>query len=259
MNDKGVLGQLNPALKLSVHFVFMLLLSVIKDPQTSFMLMLIPLFAVFTFVDVPRSKLLLYCLPLFPLFFLSVWSLAAFGRGETVWFSWAWFNFTKEGFLNGLTIGFRMLGFVFYGLLFTLTTDFTSFVISLMQQFRLRPKWAYALLAGVRFVPLFWSEYEQIRAAHRVRGVHRAKGVRERVQAAFRYTVPLLAQGIRKAERVAIALEARGFDGSWNRTFYRAVGWGKRDIYYFLVLAVLHGLLIAFSSALGYVRWGMMF
>lgn len=257
MKDRGILSRLNPALKLATHLFFMLLITIISDPFTSFLLMLIPLFIVFTLIQLPKRRLFAYSASFILLFFLSTWSLAAFGQGETVWFQWAWFHFTKEGLMNGLTIGFRMLGFLFYGLIFFLTTEPAAFVLSLMQQFRLRPKWAYALLAGVRFLPLFRDELDKIRSAHRVRGVHRATGIRDRLRTAFRFTVPLLAQGIRKAERVAIALEARGFDGSWNRTFYRTIPWGRRDILYFIALTIAHAALIGLSTALGMIRWGL--
>lgn len=257
MEDRGIIGQLNPAFKLATHGFFMLLLTIISDPFTSFLLMLIPLIITFTMLRLPAKILFTTFVSFLFLFFLSTWSLAAFGRGETLWFQWAWFHFTKEGLMNGLTIGFRMLAFLYYGFIFIMTTNPTSFVLSLMQQFRLRPKWAYALLAGIRFLPLFHQELAQIRAAHRVRGVHRATSLRERLQTAFRFTIPLLAQGIRKAERVAIALEARGFDGSWNRTFYRTTPWGRRDIIYFVVLLLAHGLLIGLSTALGIIRWGL--
>lgn len=258
MTNNGVIYRLNPSFKLLTHVFFMLLLTVIRDPMTSLLLILIPITAVFTLVQLPKRKLLVYSVPFIPLFLISVWSLAAFGRGETIWFTWAWFHFTKEGLLNGLTIGLRMLGFLFYGLLFVLTTDITSFVLSLMQQLRLRPKWAYSLLAAARFFPLFKDEFEHIRAAHRVRGVHRAQGIRARGQAMLRYTIPLLSQGIRQAERVAIALEARAFDGSWNRTFYRDIDAGRRDLYYFLILFALHACVIAFSAVFGYIQWGLM-
>ena len=258
MDDRGIFSRLNPAYKMATHLVFMGLMAIISDPVTSFLLMLVPLIAVFVFVDVPKRKLLLYCSPFLLLFVLSVWSLAAFGKGETVWFAWAWFHFTQEGLMNGLTVGFRMLGFLFYGLLFFLTTDLTDFVLSLMQRFHLPPKWAYALLAGIRFVPMFWGEFAQIRAAHRIRGVRRAKGAKARLRALFRYTIPLLAQGIRRAERVAVALEARGFDGSWNRTFYRTVPYGRRDVYYVLAFAFAHAVLIYLSSSCGYIRWGLL-
>lgn len=258
MIEKNFLHRLNPSWKLASHFAFMLLLVIIRDPYTTFFMMLIPATLVYTLVPLPLKRLLLYTAPFFVMFVLSTWSIAAFGRGETVWLAWGWFHFTEEGFFNGLTIGFRMLAYLYYGLLFLLTTDITSFVLSLMQQCRLKPKWAYALLAGVRFVPLFKNEYEQIRAAHRVRGIHREKGMKARIRAALRYTIPLLSQGIRKAERVAIALEARGFDGSWNRTFYRTVPSGKRDVYYFILLLFLHLVAVSVSAKMGYLRWGIM-
>lgn len=258
MKAKGMVEKLNPAYKLIIHLIFMMLMTIINDPLTSFMLMLIPLAVILTTVRLPLRKLLTYSFPFFLLFLLSTWSLAAFGKGETVWFKWAWFHFTEEGFFKGLTIGFRTLGFAFYGMLFVLTTNVTAFVLSLMQQLRLPPKWAYSLLAGVRFIPLFKDEFEQIRAAHRVRGMGRARGVQSRLQAVFRFTIPLLAQGIRKAERVATALEARGFDGSWNRTFYHQIQWSRRDVYYFMLLVALHAVMITASVALGTIRWGFL-
>lgn len=258
MNEKTFIHRLNPAYKLIIHLLFMVLMTIISDPVTSFLLMLIPLLVILTMVRLPIRRLFTYTMPFLLLFFFSAWGLAAFGKGETVWFKWAWFHFTEEGFFKGLTIGFRTLGFAFYGMLFILTIDVTAFILSLMQQLRLPPKWAYSLLAGVRFIPLFKDEFDQIRAAHRVRGMGRARGLRARIEAVFRFTIPLLAQGIRKAERVATALEARGFDGSWNRTFYQQVTSSRLDLYYFLLLVALHVALITISVTFGFIRWGFL-
>lgn len=258
MNKDQFIYQLNPAYKLVTHLLFMILMTVISDPLTSFLLMLIPLMLILTMIRLPLRSLLTYSIPFLMLFLLSTWSLAAFGKGETIWFKWAWFHFTEEGFFKGLTIGFRTLGFAFYGMLFLLTIDVTTFILSLMQQFRLPPKWAYALLAGFRFIPLFKDEFEQIRAAHRIRGVGRTHDIRSRIQGVFRFTIPLLTQGVRKAERVATAMESRSFDGSWNRTFFKTTSGSIWDISYFLLLFVIHFIVIFISMKLGYIRWGFL-
>ena len=110
---------------------------------------------------------------------------------------------------HGLTIVLRMLAFVTYGLLFTSTTDLTLFIMSLIHQCKLSPKWAYGLLAGFRFIPLFQSELNQMKTAHKVRGYKQKNSWK----AFMRYSLPLFTQGIRKSERIAIAMEARGFTG----------------------------------------------
>lgn len=239
MSD-SLISRVNPSLKLFLHLICMMLLIFVKDPLSTLCLLLIPVVLTLMVAKVPLKTFLLRMSPFFLIFLFSTWSLAAYGKGTTVWWEWGLIRFTEEGLMNGLNIGLRMLGFVTYGFLFSVTTDVTLLVLSLMQQCKLPPKFAYAMLAGFRFIPLFKEEYEQIKAAHRVRGMARMPGLRGKVKAFLRYTIPLLAQGIRKAERVAVALEARGFDGSWNRTFYRQITIGRVDVFYALLLLVLN-------------------
>lgn len=252
------LSGINPSFKLLFHLVLMVIISVITDPLTSFLCMLVPAAMTFAFIRMPFKQLLVYVIvPFSLLFLLSFWGIFAFAKGENVWFSWGWFQMTEEGLYNGLTIGFRTLSYLFYGLLFIMTTNVTDLVLSLMQQLKLKPKWAYSILAGVRFIPIFKSEFDQIRAAHRVRGVHRTGGPFGKLRSTLGYAVPLLSQGIRKAERVAVALEARSFDGSWNRTYYREIGWGRRDVYYLVMLLVPTIAIIAAATRYGFIQWGI--
>jgi energy-coupling factor transport system permease protein len=243
--------ELNPSFKLLTHLIVMTCFIFVKNPFTSILLAIIPLSVMIGLARIPLKTILLRMSPFILFFISSTWMLAAYGKGETVLLEWAWFRFTEEGLSNGLNIGFRMIGFVLYGLLFTMTTDMTNFILSLMQQCRLRPKWAYALLAGFRFVPMFREEFEQIKAAHRIRGVSQLKGIRGKWESLLRYTIPLLAQAIRKAERVAVALEARGFDGSWNRTFYRRIPYGYKDAAYLVLVGLLNAMVFLF---VGYVQ-----
>jgi energy-coupling factor transport system permease protein len=234
--QNSFVGRVNPSVKLLLHLFCMILLVFSRDPVQTLYLLLIPVLITLTLAKVPPMTFLKRISPFFILFLSTTWALAAYGKGETVWWEWAWIRITEEGLQNGLNIGLRMMAFVCYGFLFTVTTDMTQLILSLMQQCKLPPKFAYALLAGFRFLPLFKEEYAQIKAAHRVRGVSRMPGLRGKVQGFLRYTIPLLAQGIRKAERVAVALEARGFDGSQNRTFYHQIRVGRNDALYLALL-----------------------
>jgi energy-coupling factor transport system permease protein len=243
--QRSLIGRVNPSAKLILHLLCMLVLIFVHTPQTSLYLLAIPVLLILFLSGVSWKKFFLRISPFFLLFLSTLWILAAYGKGTTVVWEWGWIHITKEGLTNGLNIGLRMLSFVTYGLLFSMTTDITLLVFSFMQQLKVPPKIAYALLAGFRFLPTFREEFAQIKAAHRVRGVARVPGIRGRVEAIKRYTIPLLAQGIRKAERVAVALEARGFDGSWNRTFYHQMKLGSMDVIYLLLLIGLHTLIWA--------------
>ncbi len=76
------------------------------------------------------------------------------GSSDVVW-EWGSFSVTAAVLHQALSLGLRVLIFSSLSLLFILTTDPVRFMLSLMQQCRLSPKWAYGILAGYRFLPFF--------------------------------------------------------------------------------------------------------
>lgn len=115
---------------------------------------------------------------------------------------------------NGIQMSTRVLAFASLGALFALTTDGEEFVMSLMHQCRLKPKYAYGVLAAFHLLPLLQEELEKTRLAYKVRGIT----VRwYSVKPLF----SMLVNTIHWSESVAMAMEAKGFDGEGKRTFYR--------------------------------------
>jgi len=239
-ND-SFLATLNPACKLLSHFIVMFLLMAISNPKVTLLIWLLALLIGIFLGGWRMTYLLKRLLPYLGFSILVFWMMAAFGEGEETIWKWAWFHITDESMNHGLTIGLRMLGFVTYGLLFTSTTDLTLFIMSLIHQCKLSPKWAYGLLAGFRFIPLFQSELNQMKTAHKVRGYKQ----RNSWKAFMRYSLPLFTQGIRKSERLAIAMEARGFTGTRDRTYYQTPKILAKDLVYLLsLLMVVLGIVI---------------
>jgi energy-coupling factor transport system permease protein len=233
-NDSFLTG-LNPSMKLLSHLLVMFLLMAISNPKVTFLIWVIAVL-IGVFLGGWRINFLLKALlPYLGFFILVFWMMAAFGEGEETIWKWAWFHITVESMNHGLTIAFRMLGFVTYGLLFTSTTDLTLFIMSLIHQCKLSPKWAYGLLAGFRFIPLFQSELDQMKIAHKVRGYKQKNSWK----AFMRYSLPLFTQGIRKSERIAIAMEARGFTGNRDRTYYHTPKILIKDLAYLLSLLIV--------------------
>lgn len=242
--NHSFLASLNPCCKLLSHLLVMFLLMTVANPKVTFLIWIL---AVLIGIFLGGWRITYFLKRLFPylgFFILVFWMMAAFGEGEeTVW-KWAWFHITTESMNHGLTIAFRMLGFVTYGLLFTSTTDLTLFIMSLIHQCKLSPKWAYGLLAGFRFIPLFQNELLQLKTAHKVRGYKQKSSWK----AFMRYSLPLFTQGIRKSERIAIAMEVRGFTGTRDRTYYQTTKIETKDLVYLLSL-----LLVVFWI-LGFIR-----
>ncbi|WP_402468579.1 energy-coupling factor transporter transmembrane component T [Isoptericola aurantiacus] len=131
---------------------------------------------------------------------------------------------------TGLATAVRTVALMLLVLLGGLTTSGADFVRALTQQLRLPYRIGYSALAALRFVPRFSHELEVIRGAHRVRGVTPGRGPAAAVRRRAGFVVPLLAGGIRHAERVSLAMDARGFGAHPRRTDRVTVPFRARDV-----------------------------
>jgi len=180
--------------------------------------------------------------PFVGVYVLWIWSFASFAQAPpgSPELHILWMHPSLAGFQDGLVLAFRMLSAVAFSALFVLVTDVTDLIVSLCTSLRASPRFAYGILAGIRFLPLFKSEWQKLRRARQLRGRDAGWAVLRPVV----YALPLLTQAIRMSERVAIAMEARGFHGDVAhdrraRTFYREVRVRPGDVIYtFLILSV---------------------
>jgi len=164
------------------------------------------------------------------LFLLTFWMMAAFGKGTNTLWSFGWFHVTSESVAHGWLLALRMLTFVCLSLAFVTTTDATRFVMSLIHQAKLSPRFAYGFLAGIRFLPQLIEEVRVLRQVRMIRNVHsRFPG-----DAFLSIGLPLFSRSIQRAERMAIAMEARHF--SAERTYYEVPVVQRQDIVYLVVI-----------------------
>jgi energy-coupling factor transport system permease protein len=129
----------------------------------------------------------------------------------------------------GAATALRLAGIVALSLLAGLTSTGPDLVRALVQQLRVPYRVGYTALAAYRFVPRFGHELDVIRQAHRVRGMAAGRGPIAALRRALSTVVPLLAGGIRHAERVALAMDSRAFGASPTRTERHLVPFRARD------------------------------
>lgn len=126
--------------------------------------------------------------------------------------------FTVQGLLFGLVVGCRILvPLLAFQLAFS-TTEPNDIVLGLT---RLRVPYRVALLFSTtfRFVPLLLEEFQSIKDAQRLRGIDLDSfGIPRKLLAMGRMLVPLITGCLAKAQLMEIALQARGFTGSADRT-----------------------------------------
>jgi energy-coupling factor transport system permease protein len=136
----------------------------------------------------------------------------------------------EAGLWVGAATGLRILALSVLSLLFVLTTETESFLRALVQTLSVPYKIGYSAMAAFRFAPMLQSDIERVRAAHTVRGVPDNNGLRDRLYRVRSYAIPLFVNTIRRAERTALAMDARAFGVFDDRTHYHTQSVGWRDV-----------------------------
>ncbi len=135
----------------------------------------------------------------------------------------------SRNLLTGLALGMRLLGIAFAGVLALASTDPTDLADSLQQQARLSPRLAVGVLAAVRMLPIMAIEWQILGMARRARGVTAGWSPIAAARLLFGMLLALLVGAVRRATRLATAMEARGFGAGDRRTIARPLRMHARD------------------------------
>ncbi|MCH1627074.1 energy-coupling factor transporter transmembrane component T family protein [Ferdinandcohnia quinoae] len=233
------LHSINPTLKLLVLVGLCASLFFIDDLNLTMNITLTVLVLYWGFTGQPIGRVLLLSFPFFLVFISTSTSMILFGKGDMTWFEWGLIRITEEGFQKGLLVGLRAVIFASLGLMFALTTRPVYLFYSLMQQVKLKPKYAYSFMAGLRLIPIMMEEFQTIQYAMKVRGVEGQRGIRSIYFKLKAYSIPLLSQSIRRAHRIAVAMEAKRFSDYATRTYFYQIGFSKHDITFLLYFGIM--------------------
>lgn len=229
---KQALHKMNPSVKFLIITVCMLTLAFFFNPWTPLICWGGVILLQLCFSTIDWKKWLLFMIPFLIMSFGYFWTTIVFAEERTGAVVWSVFQYdiTRTQLDHALSLSFRVLAFAGLSLLFAFTTDPTKFILSLMQQLKLSPKIAYSILVGYQFLPVMKEEFVHIQQAHRLRGAVRDRNAIVRLWNVRRLLLPMLAGAVRKAERSAFAMEARGFTGEKRVEFYQVVRVGKNDV-----------------------------
>lgn len=185
--------------------------------------------------------------PLIGLIFITVLLQLFFTSGGTVYWHWGPFQLTSFGVVNSVYIFCRIVLIVFMSTLLTVTTtplEISDGLESLMGPLRKIkvPVDEIALMISIalRFVPTLMDETQKIINAQRARGVNFGEGnLLAQAKMLIPILIPLFVNSIKRAEDLAVAMEARGYQGGPHRTKYRQQHWHTRDTIGLLAFVVL--------------------
>nr|WP_309098965.1 energy-coupling factor transporter transmembrane component T [Fredinandcohnia onubensis] len=244
------LHRINPSIKLFVLVSLCIAVLFIDTLQLLIHISLVVFILFFGFTGHSFKRIILFTLPFLLIFLSTSSSMILFGKGETVLFKWGLITISEESINKGLVVGFRGIIFAGLGLTFALTTRPVFLFYSLMQQLKLPPKYAYSFMAGLRLIPIMMEEFQTIQNALRVRGIEHQKGIRSIFFKLKAYSIPLLSQSIRRAHRIAVAMETKRFLNHRNRTFYYELTLSKYDLIFILYFVIMLSLGYYLSSPL---------
>lgn len=244
------LGRRNPTVKLMLVFAVSLVMLFVLDPVTPAVLYALASVAVAAGTRLPVRTLALAHLP-FASFAVGLLLVNALSRpGDVLWEA-GWLRVTEEGLSVGAALALRTLLIGVLAIGFVLSTDPVALMTSLHQHARVGSRVTYAVLAGYRMLQEMPREWQAIRQAQAVR-VAFDPGRIERVRVWGRAGFALLVVSVRRGERIARALEARGL-GLSPRTTWRPVRIGPGDWVMLGGTGVLLAAVLLGSSILGFL------
>jgi len=154
---------------------------------------------------------------------------------------------TREGLVRGLYVTWQFAGLVLAAAILTLTT-FSYDLVGGIERL-LRPlagvgipsqDLAVMIAMALRFMPMLLEEYERLRMAQMARGADfTTGGLVLRSRAVVALAVPLLLSAFRRADELALAMEARGYQRGCPRTTLCTFTFARRDLGAFAALAAL--------------------
>jgi energy-coupling factor transport system permease protein len=162
-------------------------------------------------------------------------------------------DLTTGGLVVGFTTALRLVAIALPGVLFALTTDPVDLADALVQQWRAPARFAYGALAAMRLAPLMGAEWETIGRARRARGLDAGRNPVAAIRLFAGRCFALLVGAVRRGTRLAMAMDARGFDAGGPRTAARVQQFHRGDVV--LVLATVVVVLVATSVSVLTGSW----
>ncbi len=156
---------------------------------------------------------------LFVLVFLmtfAVWTL--FFQSGTPLAKWGPIEISEAGLIYALGMGLKLVGFMAVGVLFLATAKVEEFAYALTR-IGVPFKLGFTMTLAFRLVPAFVEASMTVVQAQRCRGFNFDEGnVLQRIRRYVPVIVPVFIGALRRADGMAMALEARGFQSERRRT-----------------------------------------
>ncbi|HFU4459742.1 TPA: energy-coupling factor transporter transmembrane protein EcfT [Streptococcus suis] len=246
----SILHRLDPRSKLLAMFAFLLMIFWANNLVTNIFLIAF----VFGLVMLSRIRLSFFInglKPMIGIILFTTFFQVFFTPGATILWEFWIFKLSVEGLQQAGIIFVRFVLIIFFSTLLTLTTTPLSLADGIESGLaplkRLKvPVHEIGLMLSMslRFVPTLMDDTTRIMNAQRARGVDFNEGnLIQKVKSVIPILIPLFASSFKRADALATAMEARGYQGGEGRTKYRILAWKWADTVAILIMIALASVL----------------
>ncbi|NOZ62061.1 MAG: energy-coupling factor transporter transmembrane protein EcfT [Calditrichaeota bacterium] len=144
---------------------------------------------------------------------------------------------TQKGLNSGIIYSVRLAEFVLFAALLTLTTspiemtDALDRLLAPLKKIGL-PTHEFVLMMtlALRFIPILLEEADRIQKAQMSRGATFEGNLIQRIKSVIPLLIPLFISVFRRADDLALAMDARCYVGGKNRSSYKILKMTRRDL-----------------------------
>lgn len=252
---ESFMHRLDPRTKMIIAAILMWLVFLLKNPVEY------ASFGIFTVLVYLASGVAgSFWKTLKPGFYLVIFTVilnAVFTPGQAV-LNLGIFKLSREGLIQGFSMGFRLLLLISLSSLVTLTTSPVRMTEGLEQLMKPLKKIGFpaselAMMMNIalRFIPTFWEEWDKIRKAQLSRGADfESWNPASRIKYMTAMLIPLFVSAFRKADELSTAMEARGYVVGAPRTSLHVLKFNLRDYVLLMSMLALSTAFIAYRSGL---------
>ena len=241
---KSILHRLDPRVKFVGTIAFLISLFV-ANSLWGYLLATAFLAVVIVLSKVPVKFMMKGLKPLFFIFILTVAFNLFLVPGKVVVQIWI-LKITEEGIRQAIKIGIRLIYLVMGSSVMTLTTTPNQLTDGLEKLMRPLNKIkvpvheiAMMMSIALRFIPILMEETDKIMKAQIARGADFESGnLIKKAKNLIPLLVPLFISAFRRADDLAMAMEARCYHGGDHRTSMKPLKYQNRDIMAYLILLV---------------------
>ena len=252
----SVVHRLDPRTKLGLSFAFIVVLFLVKG-FLAYLWFAALVVLIAQIAEIPLKQMLKGLRPLTFIILLTFILHAFTTRGGVTLWQLGFLRVDSQGLIQGALLVFRLVLLVVATSILTLTTSPIALTDGL--EYIMRPgervglpahELAMMMTIALRFIPTLTDEADKIMRAQLARGADfESGGLIQRAKSLLPLLVPLFVSAFRRADELAMAMEARAYRGGKNRTRLKALRYTSLDAWAFALSA------LAFVIAFYLGRW----